>query len=202
MDSYAEPNRIDCLFLKTKKKKKKKTCLFFFMNKHNPPESTSPPLDQQRRENRTAGRWAGAPHARFADPISLHTHQAPPGPERLPRAVSAPISARLPSQPVPTACPYHPPPHQSAQLNPTHGKRWVFRPHEKLTYPIFSSLSLIVKNQSKFFPNTPLLTKDTALDLVVKVWELYTSMEQNEPSYDALVYLGLNISYCTHGEGW
>ena len=75
-------------------------------------------------------------------------------------------------------------------------------PLEKLTDPIFSSLSLIVKNQSKFFPNTPLLTKDTVLDLVVKAWELYTSMEQNEPSYDDLVHLGLNFSYCTHGGGW
>lgn len=120
MDSYAEPNRIDCLFLK---KKKKKTCLFFFMNKHNPPESTSPPLDQQQRENRAPGRWADVPRAPFADPISLHTLQAPPGPERLPRAVSAPISARLPSQSGPAACPYHLPPHQSTQLNPTHGKR-------------------------------------------------------------------------------
>ena len=67
------------------------------MNKHNPPESTSLPLDQQQRENRAPGRWADVPHAPFA-PISLHTRQAPPGPERLPRAVSAPISARLPSQ--------------------------------------------------------------------------------------------------------
>ena len=115
---------------------------------------------------------------------------------------SARLSAQgcLPSLPHSLPLPPPTPPKRRAEPHPRE-EVGLQAPLEKLSDSVFSSLSLIVKNRSEFFPNTPLLTKDIALDLVVKRWELYTSMEQNEPSCDALVHLGLSVSRCTHGGG-